>query len=99
MPTALVIEDDESSVTVLAHVLQWNGYTVLSTVDPDQAAQYCRQFKVDVIVSDVLLRSRHSGTEMVTMIRRACPEVPVLFVSGTPLEGWSESDFANIEAL
>ena len=99
MPTALVIDDDSTSTNVIARVLEEKGFSVLATLDAEQAAWACENFKVDVIVADILLRSPYSGTDIARGLRRSCPEVPVLFVSGTPLEGWSHHDFANIEAL
>jgi DNA-binding response OmpR family regulator len=99
MPFALVIEDDSISASVVAHVLERKGYTTLSTVDPKEATRLCREFKIDVIIADLLLHSPFSGTDVALTVRRECEQIPVLFVSGTPLEGWSESDLSNIEAL
>jgi CheY-like chemotaxis protein len=99
MPTALVIDDDTSNSEAIAHVLGYNGYDVLTTVDPAEAARYCRDFNLDVVLADIILRSHQSGTDIATSLRQACPDIPVLFVSGTPLEGWSRKDFANLEAL
>ena len=99
MPTALVIEDDVSSVNVLTHVLERRGYRVLTATEGDDAARFCADFKVDVVVCDLILRAAYSGTDVARRLRQTCSEVPVLFVSGTPLEGWSAHDFANVEAL
>ena len=99
MSTALVIDDDPSNSEAIAHVLEYNDYNVLTTVDALQAARYCRDSKIDIIVADVLLRSSCSGTEIVSILHKSCAGIPVLFVSGTSLEGWSGSDFANLEAL
>ena len=99
MPTALVIEDDVSSVNVLAHVLERRGYRVLTSTEADEAARFCGDVKVDVVVCDLILRAPYSGADVACRLRETCAEVPVLFVSGTPLEGWSAHDFANVEAL
>jgi DNA-binding response OmpR family regulator len=99
MPTALVVEDNTASAGVLAHVLEHKGFDVLITIDAAQAAHYCDDFKIDILIADVILRSAASGADIAWNIRQVSPDVPVLFVSGTPLEGWSEPDFARIEAL
>jgi len=98
MPTVLIIEDNPVSAVVLSQILQ-RSYNVVSTLDPEEAKGYCRDLKIDVIVADVLLGTPVSGTEIARALRQSCPDIPVLFVSGTPLEGWFASDFANIEAL
>src|SRR5579871_1578574 len=99
MPTALVIEDDQTSASVLAHVLERNGYRVLSTVDASEAEGFCDAYAVNVVISDIILRSPLSGTDVARRLRQSCPEIPSRSVSATPLEGWSEHDFANVEAL
>jgi len=99
MPTALVIEDDVSSVNVLAHVLERRGYRVLTSTEADEAARICGDVKIDVVVCDLILRAAYSGTDVARRLREHCSDVPVLFVSGTPLEGWSSHDFSNVEAL
>src|SRR5438067_226642 len=99
MPTVLVIEDDATSARFMSLVLEREGFTVLMTEYPAEANLFCRSFKIDVIVADVVLRSPVSGTDIAIAIRQACPHIPVLFVSGTALGGWSDADFANIEAL
>jgi len=99
MPTALVIEDDFASSSALSHVLERQGFTVLTTSEPKEAAKFCDDHEIDIILTDIVLRAPLSGTDVALSLHRSCPDIPILFVSGTPLEGWSEQDFANLESL
>jgi DNA-binding response OmpR family regulator len=99
MQSALIIEDDFTSAKVLAMILERNGYYVLIAANSDEASDFCGDIKIDLIVADIILRSPLSGTDVACRLRQSCPEVPILFVSGTPLEGWSDHDLSNIEQL
>ena len=51
------------------------------------------------MVSDIVLHAPFSGTELTVALRGVCPSVPVLLVSGTPVEGWSDNDLSQLGAL
>jgi len=99
MPFAMVIDDDEVSSEIMTHFLEREGYSVWSTLDPDQAVRRCRESGLDLVVSDVVLHAPFSGTELTCALRAVCPSVPVLLVSGTPVEGWSDNDLSHLGAL
>jgi two-component system, OmpR family, response regulator VicR len=99
MRSALIIEDDSTSSKVLSLILERNGYRVLSAANSDEASGFCGDIKIDLIVADIILRSALSGTDVACQLRQFCPEIPILFVSGTPLEGWSDRDLSNVEQL
>ena len=99
MQTALVVDDDQVSAGAVGHILELRGFRALLTDNPGDAARYCREFKLHLIVADVVLRSALSGIDLARQIRQECPDIPILFVSGTPIEGWSRSDLENAEAL
>ena len=99
MAKVLVIEDDGISAVTLKNILSAKGFQVFETLEPNDVVRLCREFAVDVVVADIVLRCRDSGTDFARAIRQSCPDIPILFVSGTPLEGWSSHDLANIETL
>ena len=99
MPTVLVIEDDFTSANVVSHVLQREGFTVLTTTEPEEAYRFSHDQRIDVVICDVVLRAEVTGTDVALRIRESCLQIPILFVSGTAFEGWPDADFANLEAL
>lgn len=99
MATILLVDDDLVSVSAIAHILGHHQYSVVSTDSAEEAFRHCRELHIDLVIADVLLRSPITGTELAIAIRQQCPAVPLLFISGTPLAGWSARDFANVETL
>jgi DNA-binding response OmpR family regulator len=52
----------------------------------------------DLLVADVQLPDL-SGTHVAVEVLKHCPKMPVLFISGTPMEGWPERDLRNFDVL
>jgi CheY-like chemotaxis protein len=86
MASVLIIEDNESSRFVIRSVLEHAGYAVLEAADTHEAARVCANGleQVLAVVADATLGTL-SGWEIVGDIRRRCPDMPILFVSGYPL--------------
>lgn len=99
VPTVLLIDDEVASLTVVGHIMEHDGFNVVSTTTPDEAVRYCRFLKVDLLIADIILASATSGIDVALLIREHCPDVPVLLISGTPVDGWSENDLGNIAEL
>src|SRR5207253_3924071 len=76
-------------------------YRILKSESADEAMKLSQEHKenLSLIVADILLRSDVSGTQVGLRVRESCPDMPILFTSGTPLEGWSDADFANLKTL
>jgi DNA-binding NtrC family response regulator len=98
--TILILDDDSHSINVLQWVLE-RKYRILTAETADAAISLFHQHKahVSLIISDVVLRSPLSGTEVGLRVRESYPDLPILFTSGTPLEGWKDADFTNLKAL
>jgi DNA-binding response OmpR family regulator len=96
----IVLEDDELCRSMIVKILRKAGY------DPDQAANYeqlmkrCRDRNtpVKLLVVDLLLPGRH-GTEAALQLVAMYPGLKMLFVSGTPLEGWDQPDVDRFQRL
>jgi CheY-like chemotaxis protein len=99
MKTILVLEDDPTAAKVLRWMLEMKGYIAVETSTAADAISVCRQTgDIDLLIAEVFL-STLSGTVAALRLRGGCPGLPILFVSGTPLEGWREQDFANLRKL
>jgi two-component system, cell cycle sensor histidine kinase and response regulator CckA len=93
MPTALVVEDDEISMRVFEVALQRRGFRVLQARSAQEALDLFRPHPraFDIIISDVRLPLT-SGPQLALQLAAVRPRIRVLFSSGTPVEGWAQSD-------
>ncbi|MGK2964407.1 MAG: response regulator [Tepidiformaceae bacterium] len=91
--TILVVDDDDGVRTMLARLLEAQGYTVLSAGNSDAALKvFDEGVKVDLVVSDVVMPGR-SGIELRRMVAEIAPGLPVILVSGYSPE--APADFAS----
>ena len=79
----LIVEDEPLTAFDNETTLGDAGYEVVGTLDGfDEALKVLGQDKVDLILSDVRLRSQHTGIDLA----RAAKEkgIPTLFATGNP---------------
>ena len=85
MPTLkhkILVVDDESSVrSSLAMILAGEGYEITTAEDGFDALLQLKQALPDVIVSDLNM-PRMSGFELLSVVRRRFPHIPVVATSG-----------------
>jgi len=81
--TVLVVEDDETILTLNRNILEYLGYAVLAATSPRQALQLARWHARDIrlLITDVIMPEMN-GRELAREIQFFCPSVKVLFVSG-----------------
>lgn len=83
--TILIAEDHGASRRLIKEVLDSNGYTVIETVDGVDAVQkYADSLQeISILVLDVVM-PRKNGMDAYSEIKKTCPAVKVLFMSGYP---------------
>jgi two-component system, OmpR family, catabolic regulation response regulator CreB len=79
----LFIEDDETVAAGTMAVLELDGHESACVSLGSKAVEANRQFQADVIVLDLGLPDV-SGEEVYRDIRKEWPDLPVIFVSGSP---------------
>lgn len=81
----LVVDDDASTRGSMQRVLEHHGYQVITAADAEEALRLLEEthIAVDLVVTDVQMPGM-LGDALVDRIRRASPDLPVLFVSGEP---------------
>ena len=97
MKTILVLDDDQANLHGIAGVLRFEQYSVLEASTGLQAfetASNCES--LSLFISDMDL-PQSSGTEIALKLVRFCPNLPVLFISGTPKIWWNSRDVANFK--
>jgi CheY-like chemotaxis protein len=78
----LVVEDEESLRESFSQVFRQLGYDVRSACDGFSALSEMRNHLPDIILSDLNM-PRMSGFELLSVVRRRFPQVPVIAMSGT----------------
>lgn len=77
----LVVDDDPTVLQVSVLVFKSHGYEVRTAADGFQALIELRGAAPDVIVSDLRMPNM-SGFELLSVVRRRFPHIPVIAISG-----------------
>jgi CheY-like chemotaxis protein len=83
--TILVVDDDDSTRTVVARILQRAGYLVRLAPDGIQALRVLDADPdgIDMLVSDVTMPGL-TGPELADAVQLRVPGLPMIFISGYP---------------
>jgi CheY-like chemotaxis protein len=100
MKTILVLEDNPSNMQIFCILLWAKGYQVLEATTGQEAIQISNNEvgSIDLLVSDLQLPDV-SGTQVALQLVESRPDLPILFVSGTPMLDWTERDLCNFRHL
>ncbi|MEA5113828.1 MAG: PAS domain S-box protein [Geobacteraceae bacterium] len=81
--TILLVEDDETVRGLHRMILEDAGYAVIEAVDGQDALDRFMNCEsvIAMVVSDVIMPKK-DGKSLLTEIRKACPDIKVLFMSG-----------------
>ena len=81
--TILVVEDDPQVRLTVRDMLAARGYSVLVAGSCEEARRHCREAShaIDLLLTDVVLPGV-DGPALAEEIRRECPRVRILFMSG-----------------
>lgn len=86
--TFLLIEDEEQLRTVLATVLESQGYTILQAGTAEEAIALWQrhQDEVPLLVTDLLIPGQLSGADLAKQFRADKPSLKVIYISGYSME-------------
>src|SRR6266446_7910996 len=98
METILVLEDVEAVKTLFRKVLQRSGFEVLEATTIDEAldCQNTHSGPIHLLIANVALPGRASGTQAAIELQERLPDLKILFASGMPQEGWGQKDLQNM---
>ncbi|MEX0852797.1 MAG: response regulator [Bauldia sp.] len=81
--TILVVEDEEGVRDIAVSMLADAGYDIIEANNGAAGLQaFSEHPEIDLVFSDVIMPGGMSGPEMVELIRKQRPDIPVLFASG-----------------
>ncbi|MEN0652232.1 MULTISPECIES: nitrogen assimilation response regulator NtrX [Hyphobacterium] len=79
----LIVDDEDDIRDLISGLLEDEGYQAREAADADGALQAIRSRKPSLIVLDVWLQgSRLDGIELLDLIRKTDPDLPVIVISG-----------------
>ena len=79
----LIVEDEPLTAFDNENMLGDAGYEIVATIDDfDQALEVLEREAVDLILSDVRLRSQQTGIELANLAKKR--GIPTLFATGHP---------------
>ena len=76
----LVVDDEPSLAELLASVLRYEGWTVMTAGTGADAVRTAREFRPDAVVLDIMLPD-FNGLEVMRRLRTEIPQVCVLFLT------------------
>lgn len=82
--TILLVEDELRISAVVSTVLESAGYTVLRATTAKEAVECAKAYrgKIDLMLTDIVLRGQMDGTELAQAIKAVRPATKMLFMSG-----------------
>ena len=76
----LIVEDDVTSQTILAHQLHRRGFEIICANDGEQAAETIKYCTPDCILLDLVMPKMH-GHAFLTLVRKKDQSLPVIVMS------------------
>jgi len=77
----LIVEDTDAVRQTLTTMLEWHGFSVTAASTAEEALEFARTLRFDLLLTDVALPGR-SGPELAREFRQTSPGIPVIFMSG-----------------
>lgn len=81
MARILIIDDDKMVLNMLRQVLEGAQHTVVEASNGEVAMRLWREYPADLIITDILMPEK-DGLEVIRELRRECPTVKVIALSG-----------------
>jgi hypothetical protein len=94
VPTILIVDDEQFLLEYVRIVLLRAGFTVLTARTGEEAWQLIlnSQNEIRLVLTDIVMPSSFDGFELADRVRRRQPDLPVLFMTGAPLEDSSSAN-------
>jgi len=93
MSTILIVEDDKNLQVTLTHILQEEGFEVISTMWGSMALEEVKRGKPDLVLLDIMLPGMN-GMQVLDRIKKIDKYIPVIMITGY---GSAESAVRSIE--
>ncbi len=98
MKRILVIDDDRQMRQMLRQMLERQGYEVVDAPNGKEGIELCRQFSIDLIITDIIMPEKE-GVATIIELRRDFPDVKIIAISGGSRGIDSQSCLSYAKAL
>jgi len=85
----LLVDDEEELVTTLVERLEIRGHTAVGVLTGQEAIARVKDQVFDVAVLDLKMPGE-DGVEIMKLLKRICPGLPIILLTGHMSEGASE---------
>jgi two-component system, cell cycle sensor histidine kinase and response regulator CckA len=79
--TVLLVDDNAEARSALRRTLEWHGYAVVDTSEPEEAFAHARERTIDLLLTDIVM-PKMSGLSLARKVVELQPGTKVLFISG-----------------
>jgi two-component system, OmpR family, response regulator len=88
--TILIVDDEEFLLEYVRIVLLRSGFAVLAAQTGEEAWQLILDSRNEIrlVLTDIVMPRSFDGFELADRVRRQQPDLPVLFMTGAPLENY-----------
>ena len=82
MPATILIVDDEPDLLLLLKIIlaEKTDYKVLTTIDPHQAIDWCREYHADLLISDLRM-PEIGGIELLKIVKEIDPKLALIIIT------------------
>ncbi len=81
MPRIILVEDDHQVRAMLRETLVQEGYEVAEAANGKEGVALFREHPADLVITDIIMPEQ-DGVETIHMLRRDCPSVKIIAISG-----------------
>ncbi len=86
MKKVLVIEDNEDSMYLLKFLLEKNGFEVVQAATGREGMKRAKSEEPDLVITDLMMPDMQTD-ELLTGLKRACGDTPVVAVTAYAVKG------------
>ena len=99
MQTILLVDDEYSIVEVLTHLLEEEGYTVVTAANGRDGLDRASEKVPDLVITDLMMPIM-DGDELLRELRKsaALRKVPVILITSAPAPGFRDLPWADLVA-
>ena len=95
----LVVDDEYELLEVAVAYLEEMGFRVLAATNGEQALRtVAKNPDIDLLLTDIVMPGGMNGVELATTVRKAHPEIKVLYTSGFPEGVLADKSGAKLDA-
>lgn len=80
MERILIIDDDESTISILTQILQDEGYEVVTAHDGEEGLAQFHSKPMDLVISDMVMPVK-DGLDTILELKKIVPDLPVIAIS------------------